>query len=217
MRSRREKRIKSKLKRSAPSRTPREHILIVCEGSKTEPGYFKMLKQKLRMTNVVVEVCGKECGSAPISVIKYAKSKRDNVGLSPIRAEFEAVWCVIDVEAPHPHKSLAQALDMARENDFDVALSNPCFEFWYLLHFRKTSRLMHSCDKVVRLLRKEYGAYKKNDPSIAEALYPKTDSAIKHSKEILKERCLNGKIQDCNSSTNVHIIVEYLQNLAETT
>ncbi|MEV5198866.1 RloB family protein [Streptomyces sp. NPDC053720] len=53
--------------------------------------------------------------------------------------EYDEVWCVIDVEAPVPHEGLTAALKLARQHGVEVALSNPCFELWLLLHFKDMS------------------------------------------------------------------------------
>jgi hypothetical protein len=48
--------------------------------------------------------------------------------------EVDEVWCVFDVEAPTPHGNLTNALELAARNAINVALSNPCFELWLILH-----------------------------------------------------------------------------------
>jgi hypothetical protein len=45
---------------------------------------------------------------------------------------FEAVWCVCDVDQ---HATLAAAREMAAKEAVGMAVSNPCFELWCLLHF----------------------------------------------------------------------------------
>ena len=49
-------------------------MLIVCEGEKTEPHYFKSLIAKLGLMTAEVEICG-NCGSAPTSVVKFGNKK----------------------------------------------------------------------------------------------------------------------------------------------
>ena len=49
-------------------------------------------------------------------------------------------WCVFDVEAPRQHERLLEAVQMAQDNDIGVAVSNPCFELWLLLHFADRER-----------------------------------------------------------------------------
>jgi hypothetical protein len=47
---------------------------------------------------------------------------------------YDEVWCVFDVDE---HPMLADALQQARANGINVAVSNPCFELWLLLHFQQ--------------------------------------------------------------------------------
>jgi hypothetical protein len=43
---------------------------------------------------------------------------------------------VFDVEWPRNHPGLGEALHQARENDIRLAITNPCFELWLILHFK---------------------------------------------------------------------------------
>lgn len=63
------------LKRRKARREPYDRVLIVCEGEKTEPVYFKALIRALRLSSANVEVCG-ECDSSPRSVLDYARQKQ---------------------------------------------------------------------------------------------------------------------------------------------
>ena len=46
------------LKRNRAKRAPYERVLIVCEGEKTEPLYFKDLVSYYRLNTANVEICG---------------------------------------------------------------------------------------------------------------------------------------------------------------
>jgi len=212
-------RSRKSLTRRPPSIKPRECVLIVCEGAKTEPLYFRALRRKLRLHTVEVEVEGEDCGSAPISVVNYAISLRDtrkeSAPRSPLLVPYDAVWCVMDVEAPTPHQSLAAAIDKAGANGLKVALSNPMFEYWYLLHFERTSGLMQRNEDVIKRLREYCGRYKKNDPGFFEVVYPLTSTAIANSEAVLKEKHYGEDLRDCNPSTHVHRVVVHLQQIAQ--
>ncbi len=118
------------------------------------------------------------------------------------------IYCVFDVDT---HETLDQAIDKARGNEICVILSNPCFEYWYILHFRKTSAPFSSSQNVKSALRREHPAYNESDTTIFNVVYPKTSEAIKHSKEVLNEQHNDAEdLRDCNPSTHVHKIVEYL-------
>jgi hypothetical protein len=49
--------------------------------------------------------------------------------------EVDECWCVFDVEWPKNHPNLAQALQLAKDHGIRLAVSNPCFELWLILHF----------------------------------------------------------------------------------
>lgn len=207
------------LRRRRPFRVPRQCLLVVCEGSKTEPGYFDGLCRELTLSSVEVEVVGGKSGSAPITVVNWAvdrkRVRQQRASRSPTLPEYDDVWCVMDVEAPVPHGSLARALSKAKANSLRVALSNPCFEYWYLLHFRKTSALMPSCKRVVKMLRKHLPKYKKTlAPPAFEELFRRTGTAITHAEEVLKEKHWGANLSKCNPSTHVHLLVKCLRSMA---
>jgi len=209
------------LRRRKPIKSPRKTILIVCEGEKTEPLYFKAFRRELRLSTIEVVVDGKGSGSAPISVVDYAidlrQKRKEEARDSFVLAEFDVIWCVIDVEAPTPHKSLNDAYQKARANKLNVALSNPCFEYWYLLHFKRTSMSMQYNKDVVKALKKHspLKKYQKGDPGTFAQVYPYTETAIYNSKTVIKEKHYGRDLRKCNPSTDVHKIVEYLQKMSQ--
>ena len=205
-------------KRKEAFKEPHQSIRIVCEGEKTEPIYFKALKERLRLIMVDVEIVAE--GAAPITVVDHAielREERKHVAKRSLtKAEYEVIYCVFDVEAPTPHESLANAIIKAKYNKLEVILSNPCFEYWYILHFRKTSAPFNTSQDAKSALRQKHPAYSESDTTIFDVIYPKTSDAIKRSKEVLKEQHNDAEdLSDCNPSTHVHKIVEYLQNAAK--
>jgi len=200
-------------KRQKAFKEPRKSILIVCEGEKTEPIYFSALRETLRLIMVDVEIVGE--GAAPISVVNRAVELREErkriAKNSLIKAVYEIIYCVFDVEAP-PTESVARAVDKAKANKLEVILSNPCFEYWYILHFRKTSAPFNTSQDAKSALRREHPAYSAGDTTIFDVVYPNSRDAIKHSKEVLKEQHNDAEdLRHCNPSTHVHKIVEHLQ------
>ncbi|MGW0982186.1 RloB family protein [Streptomyces xiamenensis] len=129
--------------RGKPLNRPREtrpeyrRFLIYCEGARTEEQYFVGLRRtELSKLPVTVKV-GSAHGEA-IKLVREAVKHKERAPTS--RADrftaYDEVWCVMDVEAPAPQPGLTQALETARRNNIEVALTNPCFELWLLLHFQ---------------------------------------------------------------------------------
>lgn len=124
------------LRRRAPTRAPKRRILIVCEGEKTERLYFQAFQHDVHNPRVHVEVA-KETG-VPLTVVEHAvrlrrEAEREAVQLRDENIRWDDVWAVFDVDE-HPH--IAEACALAVAESVDVAISNPCFELWALLHFQ---------------------------------------------------------------------------------
>lgn len=203
-----------KLERRRPTRISSRSILIVCEDSKSSPGYFRNFRKKLNLGSVAVEVAGKECGSAPRSVVDYAIEKKRAASKSTIQSEYDEIYCVIDIDR---HKSLAEALDTAHANDLIIILSNPCFEYWYILHFEKTGQAFYHHRDVVKKLKSYYPKYDKAKSDIFDTIYPKTDKAIARSKHILHAQHHDEEdLRKCHPSTHVHRVVETIKQIADT-
>jgi hypothetical protein len=122
--------------RRGPSRMPKRRILIVCEGRETERRYFEAFQHAVRNPRVHVKVA-RETG-VPTTVVECAielraeaeqeaKHQRDDNLL------WDEVWGVFDVD-DHPNLELAIARGAA--SGIKLAVSNPCFELWALLHFQ---------------------------------------------------------------------------------
>ena len=208
-----------RIRRRGPTRESRACVLIVCEGEKTEPNYFHALREELGLNTVEVQVEGGEFGSAPISIVDTALALREErerkAARSSILVEYDEVWCVIDVEAPTPHDSLDRAFVKAKAQDLKLTLSNPCFEYWYLLHFERTSALMQTNRHVMDALKGHYPRYRKNDPaSFRNTFSSRTEQAITHAEGVINEKHYGEDLRNCNPSTHVHRLVSRLRDIA---
>ncbi|MCD6163204.1 MAG: RloB domain-containing protein [candidate division Zixibacteria bacterium] len=200
----------AEIKRRKPKKHVRERILIACEGYKTEHQYFKIIKQQFRNSSLIIKVVSKRNKAAAIQVVDNAIKEQENVEKNRIKDPYDSIWCVIDVEAPHPQETLDQAYNKAQKHKIKIILSNPCFEYWYLLHFEKTSRLMQSCDETIRLLKNYHSSYYESDLSIIEKVLERKDTAIQNSIEVINEKQWGNDLRKCNPSTHVYKLVEHL-------
>ncbi len=74
-------------------------------------------------------------------------------------------WLVCDtdhwIDANHI-QNLREIVQRCRQKGIQVALSNPCFELWLLLHFAEfPEEPMERCSQITELLKKAAGAYDK--------------------------------------------------------
>ncbi|UJP06030.1 MAG: RloB family protein [Nitrosomonas sp.] len=137
---------KQQLERKQAQRAGYDRILIVSEGSKTEPNYFEEIRRLYRLHTANVVVRPSELGTAPIQVVEYARKLFENgdphKNIQP-RA-FERVYAVFDRDDHDSYfdaLQLAESLDRKIKNDikqdidFKSIASVPSFELWLLLHF----------------------------------------------------------------------------------
>jgi RloB-like protein len=118
--------------------------------------------------------------------------------------EFDEVWCVFDVDQ---HERLAAAREQARANGIHVALSNPCFELWLLLHFRDHTAHLDG-KKAISLLRSHVKGYHKHvDFLVFRDGY---DSAVDRAKN-LERRGQSAGSPDGNPSTSVYRLTERIR------
>jgi len=198
----------SDLKRKIHLKDALETFLIVCEAEKTEPIYFSHLVTKLDLGSVNVKILRKP-RSNPLKIVEFALDTQENTSTSSTRTEYDKIWCVLDVESSVANKNLQDAIELAKSKRINIILSNPCFEYWYILHFERISPKMKNCKDAIRMLDRYIKDYRKNDAGIFNKVSKKTMEAIENSKSVFNN-CLGNTVIECNPSTNVHELVEYL-------
>ncbi|WP_316959620.1 RloB family protein [Streptomyces sp. TRM68367] len=124
-------------------------MLVVCGSKETERQYLQGLREHLRNPAVSVVVRGKAC--SPAQLVAYARRQR-NIG----KGDFDEVWCVFDVDQ---FVDVAEAAVAARRAGIRVAVSNPCFELWLLLHFAPQTAYVPTYRKLPPLLQKHVPGY----------------------------------------------------------
>ena len=206
----------NQLKRKTEKRSSYERVLIVCEGSKTEPNYFNEFIDFLELNSANVEIDG-SCDSSPGNIVKYAQARYTEERKTGDR--FDKVYCVFDKDT---HASYASALETIKslqpKDTFKAANSVPCFEYWILLHFEYTTKPFtptgrkSSCYSLIDDLKKYLPDYDKGNADIYCKVSEETQRAIAFSKKSLKEAEKN---HTDNPSTYVHELVEYLVNLKD--
>lgn len=119
-------------RRKRLTRNPEKLYILAYEGNETEPQYYHALKEQLRHKEGIIKILSLQRPrlmtlSAPKHVFQQLKTYKCN---HPTTTEDE-FWMIIDRD----RWNLEEWLEKCRlEKNFFVALTNPCFEFWLLLH-----------------------------------------------------------------------------------
>jgi hypothetical protein len=209
----RTRRSKASLKRPKPRLEEFKRLLIVCEGSKTEPNYLGEVCQAYRLSSANVEIAGSECDSAPITVFRYAQER---FSLDP---SFDEVYCVIDRDSHPTFDAAVSACRTHQSGRFRPICSYPCFEYWVLLHFRYTrapivaTGALSPGDVALRMVREEWAEYSKGQKRCFGELNMngKTDTAITNASQARRDAEATG---EPNPSTDIDLLLKRLKDLA---
>lgn len=202
------------LKRHKESREPYDKVLIVCEGEKTEPHYLIALRDHLELSQANIKI-DPDSDSSPTSVVKYAKQLiKDNQ-----KDPYNHVFCVIDRDR-HTcfDTAIAQISGFKNKNTkLHEIVSNPCFEYWILLHFNYTTKLFGTSgdspcmDLIKNDLRIFIEDYEKGDKAI---MPPIIKGGLSMAMANAKRANETAKRNDTDMpTTQMDELVEYLKNL----
>jgi hypothetical protein len=174
------------LARKKPQRPPYDRILIVTEGSKTEPLYFEDIRKQKRISSAHIEVVHSPLGTQPRQVVESAEAKFKET------KAFEHVYAVFDRD---DHPTYADALARARQLDnmlknderkavrFYAVPSVPCFELWLLLHFQDVHAFNHRTEVMAKLAQRIAG-YTKGKTGIYALTEPQVDAAAARAVQL---------------------------------
>jgi hypothetical protein len=140
--------------RGAPRNTVRRRLLIVCEGVVTEPDYLYGLERWARNNTVQIDIPPEH--GVPLTLVRRAEALAEQAKSAAKREgdaflAYDEVWCAFDIDE---HPNIDDACQLARARGIQLAVSNPCFELWILLHFRESPGALHR-----RTLQRMVGEY----------------------------------------------------------
>lgn len=158
----------------------------------TERRYFEALK--VWRHNAAVKVTVLPRAFSPSELVRYTERWLDrNDG------DFDEVWCVFDVDE---FPDVEAAVRQATKRGFSVAVSNPCFELWLLLHFETVHKAQSRCDPLTRRMRGHLPSYTKSRFDTAR-LRAGVEDAIRRAEALDP----TGMAHDQNPSTGVWRLV----------
>jgi hypothetical protein len=156
-----------------------DRVLIVSEGSKTEPNYFEDIRIDLRLPTANIAVMPSGYGTEPKQIVEYAKlvfEKGDVYkGIEP--KVFDHIYVVFDRDEHRTYfnaLNFAGTLDGKLKNDerkpvsFKAIASVPNFELWLLLHYENILAPI-SRDEALQRLKKHLPWYEKGAMGVYKA------------------------------------------------
>jgi RloB-like protein len=184
--------------RREPARQPatrrvRRQVLVFSCGRRTEPAYLNGLQ---RGSDLAVALTVKHKAVEPhrlvLAASDFARRHPD---------QYDEVWCVVDVD----DYDIGRAVRLAGQAGVQLALSNPCFELWLLLHHADCRAHCTGYDDVVSRLKKHVPTYDKSRLNFADYAAG-VRGAVKRARDLDP----TGADHRLNPSTSVWRLVERL-------
>ena len=189
------------LKRQRARLDVRPLILVVCEGRVSEPEYIDMvrIREKINLVRIIVD----REGGTPKTLVDRAveekrRTSRDAFG------KYDEVWCVFDFDE---HPLIPEAKQKATANGIKLAISNPCFELWLMLHFAYHSAPITRQD-ARRECERRIDGYQKHIPG--DLVFPLLDTAVQNAQRLARWQETRNAVGE-NPSTNVYTLIERLR------
>ena len=194
---------KKRYEREVETRLPEKTFLIVCEGTKTEPNYFRSFP----VLSAQVEIRG--TGRNTMSLVHYAEKM-----MAGREEEFDEMWFVFDKDSfsAVTFNNAVGYIEARHSEGYRVAYSNEAFELWYLLHFELIEKPVSRFQYGAMLARRMKQHYKKNLPNMYGKLLSRQDTAIANARELYQKRS-RSPAKDNPSTTVFHLVEELNKHL----
>ena len=127
---------------------------------------------------------------SPYGMVKEAKRM---IGIAKSEKNpYDFVWVMFDKDG---HAKIPEAFELARTSptEIKIAFTIPCFEYFVLLHFDKTTKPFTKCDDVIHQIKKNWLPDYEKATNIFDILLPKKDVGLAHSEWVVNQ--FNEEIQ----------------------
>lgn len=206
---------KAAKKRKENIRSKIVRFLIVCEGERTEPNYFKKLIDNHYSEVRKEDIMG--VGQSTCAMVEKTRNLRAQLeqkrGLT-----YDRVWVVFDKD---DFTDFNEAILLAEQYGFGCAWTNEAFELWYLLHFIYLDTSINRTSYIEKLeenIRKHRGyetyRYKKNAVDMYEIVTSLGDESLakRYSKRLREKYGNDRDFQSQSPCTTVDLLVNELEN-----
>jgi hypothetical protein len=187
-------------------------VLIVCDGTKTEPIYFEDIRKQNRVPSAHIHVIPAN-RTEPRQVVDFAEKT-----FLIKNKEYDLIYAVFDRD---DHTTYANAINRARALDgslrkderkpvqFVAAPSVPRFELWLLLHYADIQAFDHRA-MIISRLETFIPDYVKGMGNVYSATEPFLSQAVERARRLVARF---DPLPGADPYTRVHEIVQLLRSI----
>ena len=195
-------------RRRASRPDTRKQLLLFVEGARTETDYFKHY-HRLHRERVIVTI--DEFHGGPVQLVDRAITAKKEQSYEARHGRgrpYDEIWCVFDVDdRPNWH----DAVEQAAQGGIEVAVSNPCVEFWFILHYQdqtahidrrqaqKRAEALMQCSKVLT-------------QQALDSLTDRYPDAVKRAVRLDEKHRKDGSAPRTNPSSDTWRLIDRIKN-----
>lgn len=185
----------------------RREILVFTEGAKTEDGYLLPWRRAYRGA-VLLEI--DPFHGVPQSLVERAVATKKAEARDERRGRGRAhdeIWCVFDINS---HPNVPEAVRLAETHGIGLAISNPCIELWFMLHFQDQTAYLnrHEAQSAALAL---LGCGKVLTRAAMDLLYEGYDDARDRAQRLDAKHDGDGSPPGSNPSSSVWSLIEAIR------
>ena len=186
------------------------YFVVASEDTHAPKQYFEALT--FRRVKVIVLPTEDGLSAAEHVVDRLRDAFESAKKLKEVQPDDE-FWLLLDTDHRIHRQHLAalkRALSDARKSGFGVAMSNPCFELWLLLHHEPIVRgtCFRRCDEVEQRLNKALGDYDKAHLKTNHFPRESIQTAIRNARNLETEPNAPTDLWPETAGTRVYLLLE---------
>ena len=193
-----------RFKRRSASRKLKPRVVVITEGTLTEPVYLDLFFQFHGDKTSTLHCI--PLGQDPRNIVERAiwereKSRRDPDSLR------DSYWAMFDKD---DHTRFQEAVKLAEDKNIFTAISNPSFELWAILHYELQDApiTQRECEQKLRNRIPGFGKGKRFED--VPAIKCSYRNAVDRARQLLTRR-LEERTPFGNPSTTVQELTEFLR------
>jgi hypothetical protein len=181
---------------------------VFVEGLRTEDLYLTYWRRQYR-DRVRVEI--DPYRGAPLQLVERAAEAQRSEAREAKRGRgrpHDQIWCVFDRDE---HPNFAAAVTLAGRHGINLAISNPCLELWFILHFEDRTAYLER-DAAQHRAEEILGCSKVLSESALSALAERYDEARRRALKLDEKHTGDGSPPGSNPSSGMWRLIDLIRN-----
>ena len=183
-------------------------LLVFVEGLRTEELYLTYWRRQYR-DRVRVEMDPYRGG--PLQLIERAVEAQRTEARGARKGHGRAhdqIWCVFDRDE---HPNFAKAIALADRHGLNLAISNPCLELWFILHFEDRTAYLEG-QAAQHRVEEHLGCSKVLSESALSTLAERYNEARRRAVKLDEKHVGDGSPPGTNPSSGVWHLIDLIRN-----